>query len=376
MSAPLRVRELAPGESRKPFIDLAWRVNRRDPHWVPPLRMVMEKTLDPKRHPFYEHAEVALFLAERGGEPVGRVAAIHNRAHNEHHGDRVGFFGFFECDDDAEAAAALLEAAGGWLKARGLETMRGPMNLSTNEEAASPGILIDGFDTPPTVAMSHNPPYYQRLLEGAGMERSKDLLAYHFPRPHVPERLARGAEALIRRYKVTIRTLDVKRFQEEVALTQEIYHEGWQQNWGFVPMTAAEFANTAADFRQIVDPALVMFAEIDGRAVGFSIALPDMNQVFRHIPDGRLFPFGIFKFLWYRRKVTNLRLITLGFRQGYQHLGLGAAFYLKTIQNGAARGYTTAEGSWILEDNWEMRRALEKLETRLYKTWRVYERAL
>lgn len=376
MTAPLHVRELAPRESRRVFLDLAWTVNRRDPHWVPPLRMVAAKAIDPRKHPFHQHAEVALFLAERGGKAVGRVAAIDNRLHNETHGERTGFFGLFECLDDPEAAAALLEAAAAWLRGRGLDRMRGPMNLSTNEEISSPGVLVDGFDSPPYVTMSHNPPYYAALLERAGLEKSKDLVAYRAQDPPIPERLARGVDAMLARHGATVRTLNMKRLDEEVAVVQGIYNAAWSLNWGFVPFTDAEFRYVAADMKAVVDPNLCLIAEVDGEPVGFSLALPDLNQALRHIPNGRLFPFGVFKLLWHQRRIDALRVITLGFKPGYQHQGLGAAFYLKTFQNGLQRGYRQAEASWILEDNWEMRRPLEKMGFHVAKTYRVYDREL
>ncbi len=369
----LRVREIAPGDSLRPFIDLAWKTNAGDPNWVPPLRMAVEPLLDRRKHPFHRHAEVAYFLAERGGEAVGRVAAIVNRAHNDYHGDTVGFFGFFESVDDPAVAGALLDAAAGWLRARGRTVMRGPMNFSTNEEC---GLLVDGFDSPPTIMMTHNPRFYGALLEGAGMEKARDLLAYWIPGGRVPERLVRGAERIARRDRVRVRTLRMDRLDEEIRIIERVYNAAWNRNWGFVPMTAAEFAAMAKDLKPVADPDLCLIAEVDGEAVGFSLALPDLNQALKHLPDGRLFPFGLLKLLWHKRKIDVARLITLGFTPEYQKAGLGTLLYLKTFETGIRKGYRGAEASWILEDNWEMRRAIERIGAYVVKTYRIYDRAL
>lgn len=372
----VRIREIPHGASMKPFIELSWKVNAGDPNWVPPLRMALEPVLDRKKHPFHQHADVAYFLAERGGETVGRIAACVNHQYNQFHDDRTGFFGFFECTDDAGVAAALLDAAAQWLRARGRDLMRGPMNFSTNDEFSSPGVLIDGFGTPPTVMMSHNPQYYGGLMDAAGMEKTKDLVAYWIP-DKIPERLRNAMERLSQRAGVTIRSVRMKDLKSEVAKVQEVYNAAWSQNWGFVPMTEAEFNHMAREIKPVVDPDLVLLAEkADGEPIGFLLALPDLNRAFKHLPDGKLFPFGVFKFLWQKRKIDTARLLTLGLKPGYQHLGLGAAMYTRLLQIGVSKGYTGAEGSWILEDNHEMCTALEKLGADKYKRYRVYDRVL
>lgn len=373
MTAPVRVREIAPGESLRPFVDLAWKINAGDPHWVPPLRISLTTLLNRRKHPFHQHADAAYFVAERGREVVGRITAQVNHLHNEFYEDRTGFFGFFDSVDDLEVAGALLDAAAAWLKRRGRDRMRGPMNFSTNEEM---GVLIDGFDTPPVIMMTHNPPYYDRLLTSLGLEKSKDVMAYWIDNPHPPERLVQGVERLARREGMVLRSFDMSRFRQEVDVVKEIYNSAWQRNWGFVPMTDDEFEALAREMKPVVDPDLCLIGEVDGEAVGFSLAIPDMNQAIRHLPSGRLFPFGLFRLLWERRKITSLRLITLGLKPGYQLQGMGAAFYLRTFQLGAMKGYRTAEASWILEDNWTMRRALEKIGARVYKTYRIYDRVL
>lgn len=375
--AALRVRELAPDESLRGFIDFAWTVNAGDPNWVPPLRMALAPVLDRRKHPFHRHAEVAYFVAERGGRLAGRIAACVNHRYNEFHGESQGTFGFFESVDDPAVSGALLDAASAWLRARGMTVMRGPFNFSTNDEFSSPGVLFEGFDTPPTVMMSHNPPYYGALMEAAGLAKAKDLVAYWIDGREVPERLRNAMGRLASRAGVTIRPLRMSQLDAEVGRVQEVYNAAWARNWGFAPMTEAEFAHLAKEMRPVVDPELVLIAEkADGEPVGFLLALPDLNRAFLHLRNGRLFPFGVFRFLWHRRKIDLARILTLGVKPGYQHLGLGAAMYTRLLQVGPTRGYRAAEGSWILEDNLEMRTALEKLGSVVRKRWRVYERGL
>ncbi|HEX2205431.1 MAG TPA: GNAT family N-acetyltransferase [Longimicrobium sp.] len=375
--ASLRVRELPPGARLGPFIELTWQMNARDPQWVPPLRMVFEQLLDRRKHPFHEHATVAYFLAERDGTPVGRIAAVVNHRSNEFHEDRIGFFGLFESVDDPAVASALLEAAAAWLKGQGMETMRGPFNLSTNDELYSPGVLFEGFDTPPVFMMGHNPPYYARLMDAAGLAKAKDLVAYWLPHNQPPERLLKGVERAGKREGWRIRPVRMKELKKEIGVIQEVYNSAWERNWGFVPMTHAEFENMAKEFRPVVDPDLILIAEKDdGEPIGFMLAIPDFNQAIKHLPDGRLFPFGFLKFLWHKRKIRTARLMTLGLKPGYQSSGIGAAMYLRCFQQGAEKGYLNAEGSWILEDNGKMCQAMEKIGAHIYKRYRVYERPL
>ena len=375
--APATIREIGRGESVKPFIDFSWTINARDPQWVPPLRSIFNALLDRENHPFYEHAEVALFVAERRGKIVGRIAATANYRANEFQGNTTGYFGLFECVDDEAVAHALLDRAAAWLKAKGRTSMQGPFNLSTNDELYSGGVLIEGFDTPPVFMMGHNPPYYQRLVESAGFEKTKDLLAYWLPHNQPPQRLLDGVERLGRREGWRTRPVNMKRFKEEVGIVMGVYNSAWERNWGFIPMTEREFDGMAKEFRPVVDPNLVIIAEnSEGEPIGFMLALPDINRVFARLKDGRLFPFGWLKFLWYKRKIKTARLLTLGMKPGYQRSGIGAALYLKCFQQGAENGYENAEASWILEDNGPMRQALEKIGAYVYKTYRVYERPL
>ena len=357
------------------FLHLPWRIYADDPVWVPPLLADQKSALDPKRHPFHEHAEVEHFLARRDGRVVGRVSAIVNRLHNEFHDERTGFFGLFESVDDAGVARALLDTAEAWLRARGMTVARGPMNLSTNDELFSPGVLIDGFERPPVLMMGHNPPYYARLIEAAGYGKSKDLYSYWLEAGVTPANLSAGLERLAKRYGVTIRPIELSRFAEEVRLLEEIYNSAWERNWGFVPMTPAEFAHMARQLKPIVDPGLALVAEVKGEPVGFGVGLPDYNQALKHL-NGRLFPFGIFKLLWHRRRIDAVRVLTLGLKPPFRRMGIDALICLRMIENAQPKGRARGEMSWILEDNTMMRRAAENMGGFICKTYRVYEKPL
>jgi hypothetical protein len=371
------VREIGRDESLKPFIDVQWTLNRSDPRWVSPLRMSVETALNRNKHPFHQHAEVAYFVAERAGKAVGRVAAIVNRRHNEYHGDRLGFFGLFESENSSGTAEALFDAATNWLRHRGMESMRGPLNFSTNDEVSSPGVLVEGFDTPPMLMMTHNPPYYGDLHERAGFQKAKDVLAFIMDWPESPpEHGLQLLDRLLRRAGVKVRPLDMKRFKQDVDAVKEVYNSAWSKNWGFVPMTNEEFEYLAKEFRPIVDPDLCLIAEAGGEPVGFCLALPNINEALKHVPTGRLLPFGWAKLLWHKRRVRSLRVVTLGFKPHLHRAGLGPAFYRGTWMAGAAKGYEKGEGSWILEDNHEMVRASERIGSTVYKRYRIYERGI
>ncbi len=359
----------------KAFIDFAYRHYRDDPRWVPPLRRDVATLLSRTRNPFFEHAEAEYFLAERGGAVVGRIAAIRNDAHARVHVDEggVGFFGFFEAVDDPAVANALLEAAGAWLRQRGLSVMRGPMNFSTNDDC---GVLVDGFDTPPVVMMPHNPPYYPGLLERAGFTKAMDLLAYQGYGESVPPRLAEAVRRLERRHKFTLRALEMKRYWSDVDDVKRLYNAAWEKNWGFIPMTDAEMNHLARQLKPVVVPDLVVFAYLNGDLVGFAIALPDFNVALRTNRTGRLFPLGLIRILWNQRKISRVRVLTLGVVKEHRRTGVDALLYEWIWRHANARGYFWCESSWILESNAAMRNALERMGFSVYKTYRVYDRTL
>jgi GNAT superfamily N-acetyltransferase len=355
------------------FVRLPWRIYRDDPAWVPPLEADVRRLLSPD-HPFHQHAVVECFLALRDGQAVGRVAAAVNHRYNEFHGNRTGFFGLFESIDDPELAERLLQAAADWLRERGMATAIGPFNLSTNDELHSPGVLLDNFGHPPVLMMAHTPPYYPALLEAAGWSKERDLLSYWLEEHQPPERLLRGVQRLTGAIDgLVVRQLRLRRLEEEVERVKDVYNSAWQHNWGFAPLTDAEIARLARDLKPIVDARFALLAEVHGQPVGFALALPDYNQALRHV-NGRLLPFGFLKVLWHRRRIDGLRVFTLGLKPEYQRRGIDALFYLHMFRNGRAAGYRRAEAGWILEDNWGMRRALERLGARVHKTYRVYSK--
>lgn len=375
MSGEVEVRAVEGRADLERFLKLPWSIYADDPMWVPPLLSDVRAALNPAKHPFHEHADVALFLAWRGRDLVGRIAAVENRAHNEFHGDRLGFFGLFECIDDQGVADALLRAAEEWLRRRGLTTAQGPMNLSTNDEVCSPGVLIDGWHREPAILMGHNPPYYAELITRAGYAKSKDLLSYWIHADPIPPRLQRAHDRLLRDGRTKLRSLDVRRFDAEVGIVRDIYNSAWEQNWGFVPMTGAELDYMARHLKPIVQPKLCAFAEVDGEPVGFALGLPDFNVALKHV-NGRLLPFGIVKLLWHRRKIAQARTITLGLKPGYRGRGLDALLIAHLVIEAKKIGIWKGECSWILEDNWDMRRGLERVGAVPDKTYRLYEKPL
>jgi GNAT superfamily N-acetyltransferase len=353
------------------FIRLPWRVYAGDPAWVPPLIADVRKVLRPD-HPFHQHADAEYFLAVRDSEAVGRIAAVVNRQYNSFHGTRTGFIGLFECIDDPVVAEALLRTAADWLRDRGMSEAIGPFNLSTNDELYSPGVLLDNFARPPVLMMAHNPPYYAALFEAAGWAKERDLVSYWLEDRRTPERLVRGVERLTGTIDgLVVRQLDMKRLPDEVERIKDVYNSAWERNWGFAPLTDPEIARLASDLKPIADPRFALLAEVHGAPVGFALALPDYNQALRHL-NGRLFPFGFLKLLWYRRHINGLRVFTLGLKPEYHRRGIDALFYLRMYQNGIEAGYRSAEASWILEDNWGIRRALERMGAHVHKTYRVY----
>jgi GNAT superfamily N-acetyltransferase len=326
--------------------------------------------LDRDKHPFHQHSRVEFFLArDSAGHVRGRIAAIRNRRHNEFHGDRTGFFGFFECERDPGLASALLDTAADWLRNENLNVMRGPASFSSNEEF---GLLVEGFDSPPLVMMPYNPPWYAALLEGYGLTKAKDLLAYQRLYNEPPERLVRAAELLRKRYDVVIRPMDKKNFWEDVAKVRELYNSAWERNWGFVPMTEEELHHMAVQLKQVVDPDFVPFAYVGGELAGFSLTLPDVNSALIHM-RGRLNPWSLAKGMWKSRGPGKVRVLTLGVFDRFRRCGVAELLYLYLMETATRKKVTASEFSWVLEDNHLMRAASEKMGAHLYKTYRVYD---
>ncbi len=353
----------------KTFIGVPWDIYRDDPDWVPPLKMDMRNAFNPAKHPFHKHSEAQPYLALRGDVPVGRICAIRNRRHEEFHEEPVGFFGFFECIDDQMVANALFDTVREWLRERGLEVMRGPTSFSTNEIA---GLLIGGEPGPPFVMMPHNPLYYADLLEAYGFTKAKDLLAWALGNEE-PEHLSRAESIVLRRNKVTVRTLDRSRYAEELEKVRTIYNAAWEKNWGFVPMNDDEIDFMAAELKLVIEPRLALFMEnAEGETIGFALALPDFNQVLIKL-DGRLFPFGLIKALRNKKKIDRMRVLILGLLPEYRGKALDVLLYLGLFRNGLGMGITWGEMSWILEDNGPMISAIERFGSRLFRTYRMYD---
>lgn len=368
----VEIRDVAGEKDLHRFVLLPWKIYRDQPNWVPPLIREVKNMLRPEKHPFHKHGEVALFLAYREKELVGRIAAIINDRHNEFHEEKTGFFGFFESIDDATVASALLERAAQWVADRGMERLRGPASFSTNEECA---LLIDGFDTPPYIMMPFNPPYYQGLMEAAGFTKAKDLIAYIHYNHKLPERALRASNRIAQREKVKVRSLDKHRFSEEIDRFTEIYNQAWERNWGFVPMTDEEIHHMAVSLKPVVNEDLILFLERGDDTLGFAMALPDMNQALMHA-NGRLFPFGLLKILYHARRIRTARCLVLGVLPSHRGKGFDSLLYLTILANAKKHGINEGELSWVLEDNTAIRRPLERFGAKAYKTYRFYERSL
>jgi GNAT superfamily N-acetyltransferase len=361
------------------FVDVPWHIRDLTDarQWVPPLRLAVLDALDEKKNPFYRRAARQLYIAMRDGRPVGRIAAIENRAHNEFHHDRVGFFGFFESIDDAEVARRLLDAAANWLRGRGLIAVRGPMSPSTNHEC---GLLVDGFDQHPVFMTTWNPPYYESLIEGAGLVPVKDLLGHLLdaddPDFRFPERFATHAQRARESGRVTIRTLDPKRFDQELELCWEVYNAAWERNWGFVPFAHDEFVHMGESLKLLLVPDFALTAEVDGRPAGFMLLVPDFNLILKRIPNGRLFPTGLVKLLLGKRRIRFGRVMALGVKREYRRSNVFVLLVDELYRRGMAYGMTKAEASWVLEDNELMNQPMRAMGARQYRRWRIYEKAL
>lgn len=353
------------------FVELPFQLYRGDPYWSPPLRIAVKDLLNREKHPFYQNADAEFFLARRDGEVVGRIAAIIDHAHDRFHDEKAGFFGFFESVDQQDVADALLSTAHRWVTSRGATFMRGPVNPSTNYEC---GVLVEGFDATAMVMMAYNPRYYPALMERAGLRKAKDLLAYVSTPDTVDgakiERVARRALAT---NGVRVRPINMKDFDGDVAKVWDVYNSAWSRNWGFVPMTREEFFLMGKEMKMIIVPDFILIGEAGSRVVGFALALPDVNEALKRA-NGRLFPFGLLKILYYKGSVKNLRVLALGVVEEYRASGLAAGFYASLIQASRRLGYRDCEMSWILEDNVLMNRSLDMMGAKKYKTYRLYER--
>jgi GNAT superfamily N-acetyltransferase len=368
----IEISEVRSRRDRDAFIKFQWRIYANDPVWVPPLIIERKIFLDRHRHPFYEHGDAALFLARQNGEIVGRILASDDPNYISLHQSNVGCFGLFECIDDRDVAAALFESAACWLRKKSRTEMMGPIDYSTNYVC---GLLIDGFQFPPTILTAHNPPYYARLIEHCGFTKEKDWYAWWFkdiPKPM--ERLRKIATARSGKLDVALRPIDLKKLTEESRRLRVVFNQAWRNNWGFVPFTEAEAEHMASEMKPLIDPRMTLIAEIDHRPVGFVICVPDINSALGKI-NGRLLPFGLLRLLYYRKKIRTARFVALGVVEKYRRAGIAEMLVLQVMAEGSRRGFT-AELSMTLEDNVMVNRFIEAMGATRYKTYRIYSKSI
>ncbi len=369
-STAFTVRPVRSKADETQFIRFLWKIYANDPAWVPPLMMDRRKIIDRKKNPFYQHAEIEMFLAERGGEVIGRIAGITNENHNKEHNDTIGFFGFFECVDEQPVANALFDEAKKWLKSKGRTAMRGPVNPSVNDEI---GLLVNAFDKPAVAMMTYNPEYYVRLFEGYGLTKVRDLYAYLLDQRTVySERFIRANDIIKQRGGLTFRPIDMKNFTADVDRIKVVYNKAWSRNWGAVPMTNAEFDALAKDLKMVMEPNLIILAEANGEVIGFSLALPDINRALIHNRNGGTLG-GLYHLYTKKKKIDLVRIIVLGVIPEYQKSGASGVLFYETAVAAQKLGYKFGEASWVLEDNVMMNRAAEMMKGERYKTYRLYE---
>lgn len=359
------------------FIEVPYRLMRGDPAFVPPLRIERRQVLG-RDNPFFAHGEATYFLARRDGEVVGRVSAHRNFLHEERYGDGAGFFGFFDCEDDEEAARALLRAACDHLRSRGCRSARGPFSFSINDES---GVLVEGFETPPYLMMPHNPRYYDRLVRAAGFRKAKDLFAwaYDVTRP-VPEPARRVAEAVREHPGLRVRTVRRGRLREDLRIILQVFNEAWSRNWGFLPLTEAEVEHAASQMKWFLEPELALIAEVEGRPAAISLAIPNVNEALAGL-DGRLFPTGWLRLLWRLkvRRPRTARLMLLGVLPEFRGSALGGLSVLLYVEEHLRcqrLGLRGGELSWTLEDNVKINTGIELMGGTVYKRYRVYEKVV
>jgi GNAT superfamily N-acetyltransferase len=375
----VEIRRVESKGERKQFLDLPYRLYATEPLWVPPLRMERRDHIDPKKNPFFEHAEVQFFLALRDGRVVGRISAHIDHNLNEFQDNRWGLFGFFECEDDREAAQALVGAAEAWLRERGRDRMVGPMDYTTNDEC---GLLIEGHDRPPLILCPWQYPYYQRLLEGdCGLQKAMDLQMWELHiegKENVHPAIWEMAAAVEPKHGIVVRPMRKRDLHDEVSKFLEVYNAAWENNWASVPLTEKEVRHYAKQLKPVLDENWAMIAERTdtGEVVGAALTLPDFNQVLRHVKDGRLLPFGWLAALRNRKNIDRVRVFALGVKPEYQHTGVAARMYEMHFEAAARTPQSWGEMGWILETNKAMNRAMEGMGGKVVRRYRVYEREL
>ncbi len=377
--ARVTVREVENKRDLKKFVKVPFRVHRDHAEWVPPLILDRMQFLNRKKNPYFDHAEVGLWIAEVDGEPVGRISAQIDQRWDEYRGGNDGQFGFFETIDDPEVAGALLDTGSEWLAGKGRERVYGPMDFTTNDEL---GIQIEGFGIPPVILENCHQPYFQKLIEGHGFTKAMDLLMWHLEMGNLAKglefhpKIMDAAQKSLDDEGIRIRSMKKSDMKAEVMRFHEVYNEAWGDNWGFVPITEDEAGYHAKMLKQVVDEDWAMIAEKEnGEVVGAALTLPDINQVLAKM-NGRILPAGWFHFLTGKKKIDNVRILALGVKKAYQHTGVAAALYVRHIQTTRPDGVMSGEAGWILETNEPMNRALEGMGGVVNKKYRIYEKTL
>ncbi len=356
------------------FLKVSYEIYRDDPHWVAPLLMDLKKVFT-DANPLFEHADMQLWVAVRGGRDVGRMAGIIDEHHNRAARAPAAFFGFFECENDGETSGRLFRTVGEWAGQKGMKRILGPMNPTTNDEC---GLLVEGFDSAPVFMMTYNPQYYVDLVEAAGFRKTKDLLAYYMDLEKIPmDRLSRIATKIKERNpNLSFRAVRRKALQEDLGKVKEVYNAAWQDNWGFVPMTDPEIDFMAARLKPLLMEGLIWVAEAGSEPVGFLLALPDYNVAIQPL-KGRLLTLKLLGFIPYLlgwKCPPRTRVITLGMKEKYRGKGLESALLIEGLKVGINAGVRESEASWILEDNVMMCRVLDAIGGRVYKRYRIYEK--
>jgi len=356
----------------KQFIEFPYKHYKDDKHWIAPLILQQKELLDFEKNPFFKDAEVALFLAEFNGRLAGRIAAIHNKGYNRFTNSNSGFFGFFECIDNQSVANLLFKVAGDWLTEKGITEIYGPMSPNMMAEM---GILVEGFEYYPAFLMPYNKPYYESLIKNAGYDKHIDLLAYRITSESVQLDRAMRAEEIVRRRlpNLKIREVNLRKFKSEIVIIHDIFNKAWARNWGFAPLTVDEFEYLVKDMKFMIDTDFAHVAEIDGMPVAFSISLPDINVILKKM-DGRLLPTGIFKLLYYKGKIRQVRSALMGVIPEWQGYGIDAVIHQQGIINGLKRGFKNSEMSWLLETNTSMINVAERMGAVLEKRYRIYKK--
>ena len=376
--AGVSIRPVRSRRDLKRFVRVPFQLHRGHRQWVPPLILDRMQFLNRGKNPYFEHAEAEYFLAERDGEPVGRITAQLDRRWDEYRGGEDGMFGFFETVDDAEVAEGLFGAAEEWLRERGRKRLLGPMDFTTNDEV---GLLIEGYEIRPMILQNWHPRFYRDLIEGAGYEKEIDLLMWHLALGELKEgdqfdaSIHAAAENALREEGVTIRSIDKRNLADEMRRFTDVYDEAWADNWGFVPPTEAEVEFHAKLLKQVIDEKWAFVAEREGETIGVALTLPDINQVLAKM-GGRLLPLGWLYFLRGKPRIDRVRVFALGVKPAYRHTGVAAGLYLKHLEAASPDGVPAGETGWILETNEPMNRAMEGMGGKIVKRYRIYEKAL